>query len=107
MDNGILLEGFKLGLFFGLLGYSWIHYLTNPREILAGFWGWVLSRKVFSGKAAAKVLTCEKCLAGQFALWFTPLFWLGITPYSVRGHFVSIVVAIFIAGTLNKLLRQK
>lgn len=92
-----------IALMAPIFGCVWSLILTQPGELF-GWWP-ALVYSITRNEQVNKLLYgCEKCIAGQFALWaglyyyfFLPL------PYSVIYHACSVVCSIFIAAIIGKL----
>lgn len=105
-------ETFYLGttIFSIAFGYTWKRYLTSPGEIF-DFIPVILNRIIIGTNCSdgipewkVKILKvlydCEKCVAGQAALWIGLIIPFIDGTYSIIAHFFSIVVTIFLTGLI-------
>lgn len=80
-----------------VFAYTWTALLTQPGDIFER-----LPALVSRWPILLKVLfQCERCFAGQLALWSYPALFLD--SYSWQIHFVVIIFSIFLAHTIAKI----
>lgn len=92
--------------------YVWVFDLTSGKDDIFGWFPGlvekiipVTGRKEVWRMRVHKVLyQCERCFAGQLALWFYIFGHPG--RYNVAEHFVLIVLSIFFAGTITSLRKR-
>jgi hypothetical protein len=92
------------GLVIGIFGFLMGKVLTNPGEIF-GFipqmigkrWGYDVDTLPWGVYWFAKItFACPKCIAGNFALWYSLFFDIG-------NLFNNVVLAVFAAYLITKL----
>ena len=91
----------SISLLFAVSAFVWIAILVQPYGIFD------FVPKVFQ-KAPERVsyvlFQCEKCFAGQLALWTYPLFfWEG---YKFNEHILVILFSIFFAAFIGKIYNR-
>lgn len=87
-------------LIASVTGYTFT-LLMSPGEILDSLP--ILAYK-FKLKPLQKIMQCEKCMAGQIALWGYPLF--HFNQYDYQHHFIVIIFSIFVAHVIGKLIGE-
>ncbi len=89
-------------LFIAVVAFVWIYCLVKSGEVLNFipklYW------KVFgTGKVSSWfgkfLFQCEKCLAGQIALWY--YLYSSIGKYNAFDHFAIIIFSIFFAAFIG------
>lgn len=99
------------GVLSGVLGFTFIAYLSGPRDIL----GWLqaaVQNSRFIPRPVKFAFNCEKCVSGWFALVSFPLLELfyfghsGIILTLILCSLLSSFLAIFTAGSLVKVFRS-
>lgn len=96
-----------ISLFIGassaVVAWSFVCILCEPGEILGRFPVWL--EGLGRSNIFFKILTCERCLAGQLAFWIYPAYTLD--GYNLWGHIfaasLSVLLAYFITLLSNKL----
>lgn len=96
----MIIELFTFVIVVSVAGYTFTALLFSPGEILdvvpAFFFRITKSVKLMH------VFQCEKCFAGQLALWLYPVyFW---HHYHIQYHLIVIIFSIFTAHVIGKLL---
>ena len=93
-----------IALIYSIIGFTWINYLVTPGDLLDFLPVW-FGKLTKNDKLNHVLFGCEKCFAGQLALWtFWPLAQVydGIR-YEILGHFLIVIFSIFFAGLINRL----
>lgn len=96
------LELIITAVFVAVVAITWVTMLTDPGDIFD--WFPRLVQRITKNEKINKVLhACERCFAGQFALWS----YFGLMDgYSFFEHFAYIILSIFFAGILNPLIQR-
>lgn len=95
-----------------VIGVVWSHLLTQPMELFEFWPNWV--EKVFPYKRFEKVhkvmYQCEKCVAGQIALWFSvwDIYRFNFSPtvIHVMFDFAAICSAILFAYIIVLIIKR-
>lgn len=96
-----------------IIGVTWIRYLLDP-DGLFNFFPNLLEQGLAFTKLSARLTDrlmwvftqCEKCFAGQLALWAYVVMAIQGQSYDVIEHIILICLSIFFAGFINTLLRS-
>lgn len=96
----------KVSLMASVIGYVYIHYLTEPGMFL-GWWKKWLAEKLIEGQEVEwkamlfkVVAECEQCFTGQLAMWSFLFYCQG---YSLWLHIFTISLSILFVSLLAKL----
>lgn len=92
---------FYASIFIAITTFVWIYCLVKSGEILSPIATryWTIFGTGSKAATIGKVLfQCEKCLAGQIALWY---YLVSCNSYSIQHHFFIIIMSIFFAAFIG------
>jgi hypothetical protein len=77
-----------------IIAFVYSYVLTRPYMILGDAYGWMEER--LPQWLFFPLIGCEKCVAGQMALWYYIYYSFAINSYSPLQHIYFICITIFI-----------
>jgi hypothetical protein len=98
-----MITSIYIGITAAVISWSFVCLLCDTGEIFGRFPVWL--EGLGRSNVFFKILTCERCLAGQLALWVYPAYTLQC--YNLWGHIfaanLAVLIAAFITFIFNKL----
>lgn len=97
------LEELALSSYYAVTAFVyWL--LVQPSELFDWIPGFVIKVTGESRVKLHKILFgCSKCIGGQLALWSFPIM---TNQYSISGHFLTIIFAIFFTALISKVWQR-
>lgn|SRR3990167_7246821 len=105
-----MLISYQLSVLIAVLAFVYTNLLTNSNQIFAGLYRFLYKKfktesRIMSGRPYHPLfmvlIHCEKCVAGQVALWL--YLYYHLNDYDFVQHILFISFTIFIAHIIQKL----